>query len=201
MKVDKFLRVVESPDGVIYAVDTANGIIHLLDADGQETGVWGEPGTGPGQFNFGNPNNSWVGGDIDFDAEGNIYVFDSMNDRIQKFTPDREFIGEWPVPFGDKKEFAFPLGAVDRKNELVSVVTQADPKVLCSILTAIRFPPGGYGGGPGSFDFQLMLRSLPTERSGYPTGISHASSTSNRTEPIWARSAVEAVAQGTFSRS
>lgn len=42
--------------------------------------MWGEEGSGPGQFR--EPT------DIDSDASGNLYVVDYRNNRVQKFTPD-----------------------------------------------------------------------------------------------------------------
>ncbi len=43
----------------------------------------------------------WIGGvqpsDIEVDDEGNIYILDMGNDRIQKFNADGQFIGIIPV--------------------------------------------------------------------------------------------------------
>jgi DNA-binding beta-propeller fold protein YncE len=150
--IDQFLRVAVSSTGEIYAVDTADATMHLLNADGAEIGTWGKPGLGAGEFNFGNPNNGWMGGDIDFDAEGNVYVFDSVNDRIQKFSPEREFILEWPITGSESLEFNFPLGAVDPVNERVYVVTQAYPQVLVFDLEGNPITSwGGFGGDEGQF--------------------------------------------------
>jgi uncharacterized protein (TIGR03663 family) len=49
--------------------------------------VWGEVGTGPGQFNH--PRGIALGPD------GNVYVVDSDNYRIQVFGPDGTFLREW----------------------------------------------------------------------------------------------------------
>jgi sugar lactone lactonase YvrE len=149
---DLYLRVAASPSGEVYAVDTANSEFHVLDDAGTEVAVWGAPGREPGGFLFGNPNNGWIGGDVDFDAEGNIYVFDSVNDRIQKFSPDREFILEWPITGSESVEFNFPLGAVDRTSERVYVVTQAYPQVLVFDLDGNPITSwGSFGGGEGQF--------------------------------------------------
>src|SRR5438309_1945839 len=48
---------------------------------------WGEPGTGPGQFNL--PHGIAVARD------GRVYVADRENSRIQIFTPDGKYITEW----------------------------------------------------------------------------------------------------------
>ena len=59
---------------------------------GKDLGKWGEYGDGDGQLN--GP------AGIAFDAEENIYVADSLNHRVQKFTKDGEFISKWGR-FGD----------------------------------------------------------------------------------------------------
>jgi sugar lactone lactonase YvrE len=89
-----------APDGMALAAD---GTIHVANArrcqivvlgpDGEFVEAWGEPGSGPGRFMFSDTTGSLLG-DLDFDAEGNLYVFDVFNFRVQKFSPDREFILE-----------------------------------------------------------------------------------------------------------
>jgi len=68
--------------------------------------TWGEPGALEGQFSF--PKGLAV------DSDGNVYVADSQNHRIQKFGPDGVFIAEWGS-FGEEEgQFSEPWGiAVD----------------------------------------------------------------------------------------
>jgi DNA-binding beta-propeller fold protein YncE len=47
--------------------------------------TWGSEGSGPGQFN--QPKG------LALDLDGNVYVADSGNDRIQMFDPDGVFLG------------------------------------------------------------------------------------------------------------
>jgi hypothetical protein len=56
-------------------------------ADGKKVREWGSAGVGPGQFRL--PHS------IQIDARGVIYVADRENGRIQRFTRDGTFIGEW----------------------------------------------------------------------------------------------------------
>jgi len=48
---------------------------------------WGSKGSAPGEFN------QPIG--VALDDEGNVYVSDAGNNRIQKFTADGAFIVEW----------------------------------------------------------------------------------------------------------
>jgi DNA-binding beta-propeller fold protein YncE len=60
----------------------------------------GSHGTGDGQFN--NPY------DVAVDRYGTVYVADSSNHRIQKFTSDGKFITKWGSEGSADGQFAFP---------------------------------------------------------------------------------------------
>ena len=47
---------------------------------------------------------------LSVDDEGNIYVTDSGNARIQKFTSDGQFLETWGVRGTDNGEFEYPTG-------------------------------------------------------------------------------------------
>jgi DNA-binding beta-propeller fold protein YncE len=64
-----------------------NARVHHFAPDGRLLASWGEPGSGPGQFNL--PHG------IAVDSEGQIYVADRENSRIQIFAPSGEFVAEW----------------------------------------------------------------------------------------------------------
>ena len=55
--------------------------------DGELIQSWGEPGTGPGQFNL--PHSVWA------HTNGEIWVCDRENDRIQIFGPTGELLRIW----------------------------------------------------------------------------------------------------------
>jgi DNA-binding beta-propeller fold protein YncE len=77
-----------SPKGEIYVSDGyGNAKIHKYSPDGKLLKSWGEPGSGPGQFHV-------VHG-IAVDAAGTVYIADRENSRIQLFSSDGEFVGEW----------------------------------------------------------------------------------------------------------
>lgn len=77
-----------APNGDLYVSDGyGNARVHRFRRDGTLIQSWGEPGTGPGQFNL--PHG------IAVDNRGRVLVADRENDRIQIFSPDGEFIEEW----------------------------------------------------------------------------------------------------------
>jgi len=71
-----------------------NSRVAKVDKDGNWIKSWGEPGDGPGQFN--------VPHSIATDADGNVYVADRGNRRIQVFDGDGKFLRQItidvPVP-------------------------------------------------------------------------------------------------------
>ena len=76
-------------DGNVYCSDEAEHFIAIYDPDGQRLGQWGESdsGTEPGKLH--GP------AGLAFDPDENLYVVDSLSDRVQKFTKDGEFILGW----------------------------------------------------------------------------------------------------------
>jgi DNA-binding beta-propeller fold protein YncE len=77
-----------APSGDLYVSDGyGNARVHRFAADGRLLQSWGEPGTGPGQFNL--PHGVRVA------ADGRVLVADRENDRIQIFSPTGEFLTEW----------------------------------------------------------------------------------------------------------
>ncbi len=74
--------------GELYVSDGyGNARVHKFAPDGRLLLSWGEPGTGPGQFQL--PHG------IAVDPEGVVYVADRENSRLQLFTPDGQYLTEW----------------------------------------------------------------------------------------------------------
>ena len=82
-------RMSPSPSGDIYVSDGyRNCRVHRFSSDGRLISSWGQPGeTAPGEIR--SPHCLWVMPD------GKVYVCDRLNNRIQIFSPDGEFIDQW----------------------------------------------------------------------------------------------------------
>jgi DNA-binding beta-propeller fold protein YncE len=81
-------EMIRHPNGDIYITDGyRNSRVHRFTGDGRLVKSWGAPGRGPGEFHL--PHS------IAFDDDGKLYVADRSNKRIQIFTPDGDFLGEW----------------------------------------------------------------------------------------------------------
>jgi DNA-binding beta-propeller fold protein YncE len=76
------------PNGDIYVTDGyRNARVHRFTRDGKLVASWGAPGHAEGQFHL--PHS------IAIDPKGTLYVADRANRRIQMFTPDGDFLGQW----------------------------------------------------------------------------------------------------------
>ncbi len=84
------------PDGNVWVSDVEDRF-HIISPDGASHEVWGEQGSGPGQFEFLSKDAAVIRGygDVAFAADGTIYVADSGNSRVQVFSPDRAFLTQW----------------------------------------------------------------------------------------------------------
>ena len=78
----------------------------MFTTDGRYLSQWGEEGSGDGQFNL-----PWG---ITLDAQGNVYVADWRNDRIQKFDANGRFLASFGESGDGDGQFHRPSGvAVD----------------------------------------------------------------------------------------
>jgi sugar lactone lactonase YvrE len=102
-----------APDGSLYVADSLNHRIQHIGADGQVLQVWGSfadisKGDAPG----GTFNEPWG---VAVGPDGSVYVADTWNYRIQKFSPDGKFEKMWGTGPSDAPDgFYGPRGlAVD----------------------------------------------------------------------------------------
>jgi predicted membrane-bound mannosyltransferase/sugar lactone lactonase YvrE len=113
-----------APDGSIYVADSRNNRIQHLTASGEFINTWGRfsdmnQEDAPG----GTFNEPWG---VAVAPNGNVYVVDTWNYRVQKFSADGEFISMWGTNgFGDTPSaFYGPRGiAVDATGKVFVVDT------------------------------------------------------------------------------
>jgi sugar lactone lactonase YvrE len=76
------------PDGEMYITDGyGNARVHKYSPDGELIKSWGQPGTGPSEFDLPHC--------VRVDPRNRLMVADRENNRIQFFTLDGDYIEEW----------------------------------------------------------------------------------------------------------
>jgi 4-amino-4-deoxy-L-arabinose transferase-like glycosyltransferase/sugar lactone lactonase YvrE len=85
-----------SNDGNLWTTDTGFGHIFKVDLKGQTIATMGEPGNAPGQFV--EPASVWES------PQGNLFVADVGNARMQSFTPDGTPLAQWPMGKGTSRD-------------------------------------------------------------------------------------------------
>ncbi len=107
-----------APDGSLYVADSLNNRIQHLGLDGKALQIWGSgadvsKGAAPG----GTFNEPWG---VAVAPDGSVYVADTWNYRIQKFTPEGKFLQMWGTgPALGQDQFYGPRGlAVDNLGHL-----------------------------------------------------------------------------------
>ncbi|HSJ54899.1 MAG TPA: flippase activity-associated protein Agl23 [Anaerolineae bacterium] len=80
-------------EGRVYVTDTGNKRVVVFDGEGNLLDQWGEEGALPGTFS------EPVGIDVATagESQGNVYIADTWNQRVQVFDADHVFLREWPV--------------------------------------------------------------------------------------------------------
>jgi len=96
-------------EGNVYVADTWNHRLQKFDSEGRFLLQWGT---------FGNSQESIIGQekvlygprDIAIDAAGDLYVTDTGNKRVMKFSPNGEFLGQWGGFGLQSGQFHEPVG-------------------------------------------------------------------------------------------
>jgi DNA-binding beta-propeller fold protein YncE len=115
--------VAVGPDGNVYVTDTGNKRVSIFDTNGKflrqiSSNLTPERIAQNYAFNQPGEMNEPIG--IAVDAQGNVYVADSLNKRIQKFDAAGKFVAQWPVPGTNWESGAYlePFLAVDAQGNV-----------------------------------------------------------------------------------
>ena len=87
--------------------------LRVVDSDLTFSSIFGNLGTGPGQFN--DPQG------IACDSTGKVYVADSGNHRVQVFTSEGKFLRKFSVLGGGREELEYPVGIATDNSDRVYV--------------------------------------------------------------------------------
>lgn len=82
-------------DGTVYVADTWNHRIQRFGSDGTFLGAWGHFGQAAAGQSAGSLGVFYGPRDVAVNADGLVYVTDTGNKRVQVFTADGEFVGEF----------------------------------------------------------------------------------------------------------
>ncbi len=146
------VAVAIAPDGNIYVANASTSTIEVFSPDGNHLESWGEEGDGPGQFAF--SSGPFTLADLEFDNDGNLFVFDSLNSRVQKFAPDHTFLLEWGFKgTANPGEFDLTMGGVDGDLGLVYVSDRTGRIQVFDLDGNYQYQWGSTGTGPGEFTY------------------------------------------------
>jgi tripartite motif-containing protein 71 len=148
-----------APDNTLLVADGSNRI-DRFDANGQLLNSWGGTGSAVGQFRFGagSGNSAAAGGGLA--VSGNtVYVADTGNDRIQRFTLDGGHGAEIVAP----GQLANPRGIAVRGTRLLVADDQHHRLVVYDTGGHLLRVVGSNGSGPGQLNFPY---GVAADRSG-----------------------------------
>jgi tripartite motif-containing protein 71 len=132
--------------GHVNVLDSANDRVEQFTAEGALVRAWGTAGSGPGQFRLGN--RSPVAGGGIATAGNSVYVADTFNDRIQKFTLD----GRWVRTFGQGR-LKRPMGLVAARDQVLVADDDNHRLVRFSTGGVMKKVAGRYGRGKGQLRY------------------------------------------------
>jgi DNA-binding beta-propeller fold protein YncE len=140
--------------GNVYVLDSSHNRIEKFNPNGEFISDWGHTGDGLGQFDFGSSENYTKppGGGIAV-AGDYVYVADSGNDRIERFTLQGTEPMQWGTKGSGPGEFSYPRGIAANETEVL--VADSDNHRIEKFATngAFEAEVGSQGSGPGQFGF------------------------------------------------
>jgi tripartite motif-containing protein 71 len=139
------------PNGSVYLVDGVNNRVIVLDRDGRVKFIFGQAGTGQGEF--AHP----LG--IDISKEGLVYIADSGNHRVQVFDGNGKFLRLFRVKSGPQERPSDPVDVlVADFKDYVYVSDNDNHKIgVYDTKGNFQFEWGKFGEEPGNFRYPGML--------------------------------------------
>jgi sugar lactone lactonase YvrE len=105
-------------EGNVYVADTWNHRIQKFDANGKFLTTWGSNVDTRGVANV-NPTQFYGPRALAIDAQGNLFVADTGNKRILKFSPSGEPLAQYGGVGSDNGQFLEPVGiAIDKQGNI-----------------------------------------------------------------------------------
>jgi uncharacterized protein (TIGR03663 family) len=122
--------IVTAPDGTVYVADTGNSRLVKFNRAGQVLATWGSK-TPAGQASPA-PNTFNEPWGVAVDAQGNIYVADTWNHRVQKLDANGRFLSEWSTvgPGTESDKLWGPRGIVVSIENRVYVTDTGNKRVV-----------------------------------------------------------------------
>jgi len=177
--------VAKGLDGSIYVADSRNNRIQHIATNGTVLQVWGTFGSiQQGNANPGTFNEPWG---VAVGPDGSVYVSDTWNYRIQKFTSTGVFLGMWNT-YGDPSSpsgFYGPRGIVVNPNGEVFVTDTGNKYVV------IFDADGKYLGQFGGSGFDLGQFDEPVGLGFDSTGNLFIADTWNQRIQVFAANSAE----------
>ena len=106
---------------LVAIIGCGDGITGQVGGIGEDAVKWGTKGAGDGEFQ--NP----VG--VAVASDGSVYVADSWNDRIQKFTSEGVFVSELGTEGAGDWEFQHPNGVAVASDDSVYVADTENNRI------------------------------------------------------------------------
>ena len=133
--------IATSPEGDVYVADSGNNRIQKFDPEGNIINAWGKFGFAWRGAEAGKFDVPWG---ITTDAQGNLFISDTSNARVQKFKPDGSAVLTWGRDGGYDGAFFYPRGlAVDFVGNIY-VADEGNHWIQIFGLDGFHYPPHKY---------------------------------------------------------